>query len=64
MVQGISLNGGTLRYISYEALRKRWQKLLIDELVYLVGKESEAKVLRNKLYKENDKGFYVHAKRK
>lgn len=29
-----------IRYISYEALRKRWQKLLLDQLVYLVGKEN------------------------
>lgn len=56
--------GGTGNFTEwrYEALRKRWQKLLLDELVYLVGKESEAKALRNKLYKENDKGFYVHKK--
>ena len=51
-----------IRYISYEALRKRWQKLLLDELSYLVGKEREAKILKNKLYNKNDKGFYVHAK--
>lgn len=51
-----------IRHISYLSLRKRWQKLLLDHLEELVGKKSEAKKLKNKLYRDKDKGFYVHAK--
>lgn len=51
-----------IKYISYEALRKRWQKILLDEITYVARNIKEIKVLRNKLYKNNDKGFYVHAK--
>lgn len=48
-----------IRYIAYEALRKRWQKILLDEISYVARNIKEIKVLRNKLYKNNDKGFYV-----
>ncbi|MBN7577317.1 transposase, partial [Clostridium beijerinckii] len=51
-----------IRHISYLSLGKRWQKLLLDHLEELVGKKSEAKKLKNKLYRDKDKGFYVHAK--
>ena len=51
-----------IRYLSYESLRKRWQKLLLDNLEELVGNKSEAKKLKNSLYIDKDKGFYVHAK--
>ncbi|MFA8994800.1 transposase [Clostridioides difficile] len=51
-----------IEHISYLALRKRWQKLLLDSLTELVGNYSEAKRLKSKLYKDKDKGFYVHAK--
>lgn len=51
-----------IRHISYEALRKRWQKILLDEITNIVGNTKEIKLLKNKLYRENDKGFYVHAK--
>jgi len=50
------------RHIPYEMLRKRWQKLLLDNLVEIVGNEKKARVLKNKLYRDKDKGFYVHAK--
>lgn len=50
------------RHIPYEMLRKRWQKLLLDNLVKIVGNEKKARALKNKLYQDKDKGFYVHAK--
>ena len=51
-----------IRYISYESLRKRWQKILLDEITNISGNTKEVKLLKNKLYKEKDKGFYVYAK--
>lgn len=51
-----------IRHISYESLRKRWQKVLLDEILKISGNTKEMKLLKNKLYKEKDKGFYVHAK--
>lgn len=51
-----------IRHISYESLRKRWQKVLLDEITYINGNTKEIKLLKNKLYKEKDKGFYVYAK--
>ena len=51
-----------IRHISYEALRKRWQKILLDEITRISGNTKELRLLKNKLYMEKDKGFYVHAK--
>ena len=51
-----------IRHISYESLRKRWQKILLDEVTSISGNTKEVKLLKNKLYKEKVKGFYVHAK--
>ena len=51
-----------IRHISYEALRKRWQKILLDEITNISGNTREIKLLKNKLYLEKDKGFYVYAK--
>ena len=51
-----------IRHISYESLRKRWQKILLDEITSISGNTKEVKLLKNKLYKEKDKGFYVYAK--
>ena len=51
-----------IRHISYESLRKRWQKILLDEVISISGNTKEMKLLKNKLYKEKDKGFYVYAK--
>lgn len=48
-------------YIPYNMLRKRWQKLLLDELGKLIGKR-KLKGLKNKLYKEKQNGFYVYGK--
>lgn len=44
-----------IRYISYETLRKRWQKVLLDEITNISGNTKEIRLLKNK-------GFYVHAK--
>jgi hypothetical protein len=49
------------RYIPYNMLRKRWQKLLLDEIEKHVGKK-EIRKLKNKLYKEKTQGFYVYGK--
>nr|WP_243122383.1 transposase [Clostridium septicum] len=46
-----------IRHISYESLRKRWQKVLLYEITYINGNTKEIKLLKNKLYKEKDKGF-------
>lgn len=51
-----------IRHISYESLRKRWQKILLDEITNIRGNTKEVKLIKNKLYKEKVKGFYVHAK--
>lgn len=51
-----------IRHISYEALRKRWQKILLDEISMLCKSSKEARALKNKYYRENINGFYVHAK--
>ena len=51
-----------IRYVNYEALRKRWQKILLDEVVKNAGNSKQIKTLKNKLYRNNGKGFYVHAK--
>lgn len=51
-----------VRHFPYEALRKRWQKVLLDEISLHINDSKKARALRNKLYKENENGFYVHAK--
>lgn len=60
--QGNITNWKHIRHIPYEMLRKRWQKVLLDELVIIVGNAKKAKELKNKFYKEKSEGFYVHAK--
>lgn len=51
-----------IKHINYKALRKRWQKLLLDEVVKIFGNSKQIKSLKNKLYMKNGEGFYVHAK--
>lgn len=51
-----------IRYFAFEALRKRWQKVLLDEITAISNNSRDIRILKNKLYKKNDKGFYVHAK--
>ena len=50
------------KYFSYEALRKIWQKILLDEIIRREGNKESFKRLRNKIYKNSKDGFYVHAK--
>ena len=50
------------KYFSYEALRKRWQKILLDEIIKREGNKDSFRRLKNKIYKNNKDGFYVHAK--
>ena len=35
---------------------------MLDEVTSISGNTKEVKLLKNKLYKEKDKGFYVYAK--
>ncbi len=48
-------------FISYNALRKRFQKILLDLLEKRLGKKN-FKSLKNKIYLKSNKGFYVYAK--
>lgn len=50
-------------FISYDALRKRFQKILLDLLEKEIGK-NEFKNLKNMIYKKSNKGFYVYAEKK
>ena len=50
------------KYFSYEALRKRWQKILLDEIIKREENKDSFRRLKNKIYKNNKDGFYVHAK--
>ncbi|WP_139904953.1 IS91 family transposase [Clostridium thermarum] len=52
-----------INYFHYESLRKRWQKLLLDELkMKAKTNKKELKNLINKLYSNYNSGFYVYAK--
>ena len=50
-------------FISYDALRKRFQKILLDLLEKKINK-SNFKILKNFIYKKSNKGFYVYAEKK
>lgn len=50
-------------FISYDALRKRFQKILLDLLEKKIS-NSNFKILKNFIYKKSDKGFYVYAEKK
>ncbi len=50
-------------FISYDALRKRFQKILLDLLEKEIGKK-DFKALKNFIYKKSNKGFYVYAEKK
>lgn len=50
-------------FISYDALRKRFQKILLDLLEKDIGKK-EFRILKNFIYKKSNKGFYVYAEKK
>lgn len=50
-------------FISYDALRKRFQTILLDLLEKKIGKK-KFRNLKNKIYQKSDKGFYVYAEKK
>ena len=50
-------------FISYDALRKRFQKILLDLLEKEISKK-EFRTLKNFIYKKSNKGFYVYAEKK
>lgn len=50
-----------IKYISYEYLRKAWQKVLMDLMKEKFGHETKMRNLINMLYHRYKKGFYVHA---
>lgn len=50
-------------FISYDALRKIFQKILLDLLEKEIGKK-DFKALKNFIYKKSNKGFYVYAEKK
>lgn len=50
-------------FISYDALRKRFQKILIDLLEKDIGKD-KFKTIKNFIYKKSNNSFYVYAEKK
>lgn len=50
-------------FISYDALRKKFQKILLNLLEKEIGKK-EFRTLKNFIYKKSNKGFYVYAEKK
>lgn len=50
-----------IKYVPYNMLRLRWQKILLDEVEKVVGKRN-FRALKNRLYKEKNNGFYVYGK--
>ena len=50
-----------IKYVPYNMLRLRWQKILLDEVEKAVGKRN-FRALKNRLYKEKDNEFYVYGK--
>ena len=61
---GLDKNGDwqAVTYFSYEALRRRWQHLVLKDFKKRFGHEQKVKNLINKLYAQKKKGFYVHGK--
>ncbi len=50
-------------FISYDALRKHFQKILLDLLEKKIN-NSNFKTLKNFIYKKSNKGFYVYTEKK
>lgn len=51
-----------IKYINYEALRKRFQTFLLNSLEKAIGKDS-FRPLKNFIYSKTKNGFYVRAKK-
>lgn len=53
-----------LEYISYEYLRKSWQKIVMDSMKKWFPDNPKVKALIDDLYRRYPKGFYVNAEKK
>ena len=53
-----------LDYISYEYLRKSWQKIVMDSMKKWFPDNANVKALIDDLYRRYPKGFYVNAEKK
>lgn len=51
----------SIKFVPYNMLRKRWQKLLLDALEENIGKR-EMKKLKDQFYQRFKEGFYVYGK--
>ncbi|KHL91098.1 hypothetical protein QW71_36730, partial [Paenibacillus sp. IHB B 3415] len=51
-------------FISYEYLRKSWQKLLLDLMMKWYPEDERVRRLVNQLYQRYPKGFYVNAEQR
>ncbi|RKJ49279.1 hypothetical protein D7X33_33105, partial [Butyricicoccus sp. 1XD8-22] len=51
-------------YISYEYLRKSWQKIVMDSMKKWFPDNLNVKALIDDLYRRYPKGFYVNAEKK
>ena len=49
--KGKTIEWRHIRHFAFEALRKRWQKVLLDEIMIVSGDNKKMKALKNKLYK-------------
>jgi len=58
---GTKTSWKSMKYIPYNMLRKRWQKILLDEFESEIGKR-RFKELKDSLYQKLKDGFYVYAK--
>ncbi|SFR18646.1 IS91 family transposase [Desulfoscipio geothermicus] len=61
---GLDKNGDwqPVTYFSYQALRRRWQHLVLKNFKQRFGSQQKIKNLINKLYAQKKKGFYVYGK--
>jgi len=53
-----------MRYISYEYLRKVWQKVLLDIFREYFPEDKDIQILITNLYSKYRDGFYVNAESK
>ena len=64
MTEFVIGNSGVIKmdFISFDMLRKRFQKLLLDLLEKDIGKV-EFRPIKNQIYSKYDNGFYVRAQK-